>query len=412
MKNLRGSSGALPVPIVRGHQPVGVFHAEYLFIHPFEHPNSQLYLTRDMMFKDLNIGHRGSGQSNNADDPTSYKSVCKENTIFSFVHAAKKGVDFVEFDVLLTKDRIPVVYHDFKTRVSLEKAGSLLSDTFDLDVNQLTLAELRGLKLDFATTRKRKMFSQLLRERLPEILALRQGGDSPDVYVARAKYMARERIKALKEKIPTLAEVFENVPLDIGFNVEIKYPVPLVDEPDADTWEDMNSYIDAVLKVIFEHVGTRKIVISCFEPDICSVSVPAVPTLHSFLLSVSSLLLLLLLLLLLPLCRLKLKQPRYPVFLLTTAGHPRYGDNKDARANSVPDGVLFAKSEKFAGIVCYSTPLLEKTSLINFVKQSGLLLFTWGEANNVAENKKRQRELGVDAVISDNASEGVFRQSS
>ena len=42
--------------------------------------------------------------------------------------------------------------------------------------------------------------------------------------------------------------------------------------------------------------------------------------------------------------------------------------------------------------------------LINFFfkKIIGLLLYTWGSANNVLKNKLIQLQLGVDAVIADN----------
>lgn len=113
------------------------------------------YNAKKYIYSALHIGHRGSGQSNNHGDPSAYKSLFKENTIYSFVQAAKKGVNFVEFDVLLTKDRIPIVYHDFQTRVSLERMGSRLTDFHDLEINQLSLKELQSLKLDFATGRKR-----------------------------------------------------------------------------------------------------------------------------------------------------------------------------------------------------------------------------------------------------------------
>ena len=39
-----------------------------------------------------------------------------------------QGADFVEFDVQLSKDNIPVVYHDFKVGLSLKK----VTLTFDL----------------------------------------------------------------------------------------------------------------------------------------------------------------------------------------------------------------------------------------------------------------------------------------
>lgn len=36
-----------------------------------------------------------------------------ENTIESFREAHNRGAQMVEFDVVLTKDKIPIVYHDF-----------------------------------------------------------------------------------------------------------------------------------------------------------------------------------------------------------------------------------------------------------------------------------------------------------
>jgi len=54
---------------------------------------------------------------------------------------------------------------------------------------------------------------------------------------------------------------------------------------------DMNTYVDTVLKVIYDHAGTRNIVFSSFHPDICR--------------------------------HMCLKQPTFPVFFLTEAGCQR-----------------------------------------------------------------------------------------
>ena len=45
----------------------------------------------------------------------------RENTIESFKEAAAYGADMVEIDVQLTKDGIPVIYHDFHVKVNLRK---------------------------------------------------------------------------------------------------------------------------------------------------------------------------------------------------------------------------------------------------------------------------------------------------
>lgn len=54
--------------------------------------------------------HRGSGSSFKA--VLAKRSKYRENTIESFNQAAANGLDMIEFDVQLTKDNVPVVYHD------------------------------------------------------------------------------------------------------------------------------------------------------------------------------------------------------------------------------------------------------------------------------------------------------------
>ncbi len=58
------------------------------------------------------IGHRGMGKTF---DPESSlpRTNFVENTIESFREAYNRGAQMVEFDIVLTKDKIPIVYHDF-----------------------------------------------------------------------------------------------------------------------------------------------------------------------------------------------------------------------------------------------------------------------------------------------------------
>jgi glycerophosphocholine phosphodiesterase GPCPD1 len=48
-------------------------------------------------------------------------SSVRENTLHSLNHAAKNGADFVEFDVQLTKDRVPIIFHDFHVLIRVAK---------------------------------------------------------------------------------------------------------------------------------------------------------------------------------------------------------------------------------------------------------------------------------------------------
>ena len=52
------------------------------------------------------------------------------------------GADMVEFDVQLTLDKIPVIYHDFELSI-LSQEGMLIP----MQLNSLTLEQLRALKI-------------------------------------------------------------------------------------------------------------------------------------------------------------------------------------------------------------------------------------------------------------------------
>lgn len=58
----------------------------------------------------------------------------QENTLKSFIAAAKQGFQMIEFDVCLSKDRVPVIFHD----VDLKRLGQR-----NLQVADCTAAELK-----------------------------------------------------------------------------------------------------------------------------------------------------------------------------------------------------------------------------------------------------------------------------
>ena len=101
----------------------------------------------------LKIGHRGA------------KAYAPENTLTSFRTALEMGVDMVEFDIRITKDKYPVVIHDSHLRRLTKRFGQ---------VKKMSLAEVKKL-----------------------------------------------RIKKT-EKIPTLAEVLETIDNRVGINIELK----------------------------------------------------------------------------------------------------------------------------------------------------------------------------------------------
>ena len=66
----------------------------------------------------------------------------------SFKQAYFHGGDMVEMDVQLSKDHIPVIYHDFQfCTISLPKDSKKKEQLIPIQLKSLSLKELRGLKI-------------------------------------------------------------------------------------------------------------------------------------------------------------------------------------------------------------------------------------------------------------------------
>lgn len=110
--------GDLSVPIIAAGdlEVIGSITFNFLVITPFDHPNmsvSQDHTYWKKVAQTMVIGHRGLGK-NFASGRRSLQ--LGENTIQSFIAAANLGASYVEFDVQLTKDHVPVIYHDSTLR--------------------------------------------------------------------------------------------------------------------------------------------------------------------------------------------------------------------------------------------------------------------------------------------------------
>ena len=65
--------------------------------------------------------------------------------------AIQHGADMVEFDVQVSKDLVPVVYHEFRLCVQTrsKQGGDIM---LDIPVKDLSLAELQGLQVSLLTS--------------------------------------------------------------------------------------------------------------------------------------------------------------------------------------------------------------------------------------------------------------------
>lgn len=181
-------------------------------------------------------------------------------------------------------------------------------------------------------------------------------------------FKGNSRGDSIQSPFTTLEEMLKKLPEDVGFNIEMKYPMLFESEEQGmDTYAvELNSFVDTVLTKVYDLGKKRNIIFSSFHPDVCLL--------------------------------LSFKQPSIPVLFLTDAGTAEVGD---IRASSLQEAIRFASRWNLLGIVAASEPFVMCPRLIQVVKNSNLVCFSYGTLNNDAHNSKLQAQEGIDAVIVD-----------
>ncbi|KAL9038736.1 MAG: hypothetical protein Q9214_005163 [Letrouitia sp. 1 TL-2023] len=305
------------------------------------------------------VGHRGSG-ANSAAHTTLQLG---ENTIQSYQSAVKLGASAVEFDVQLTKDLIPVIFHDF---LVMEAGGD--TPLYTLQLNQFQhLSEAQVPKNDLpsmAETRYAERNTHL-DDFHPKLRSKSVGAYDESRYLDltdRMKFtesaMAGDhkgnlRGDSIQGVFPTFENMFTDLPETTAFNVEMKYPMLWeAEDRNMDYFApEINAYVNIVLSTINRLAGKRSITFSSFSPEVCIL--------------------------------LTLKQRDYPVLFLSKAGFIPVGD---VRCSGLQQSIRFAKSWNLAGIVILSHPLVMCPRLIKYAKSAGL---------------KIQADAGLDVIIVD-----------
>ncbi|XP_012538512.1 glycerophosphocholine phosphodiesterase GPCPD1 isoform X2 [Monomorium pharaonis] len=345
---LQPSVGLLTVPITSTkHRPIGQLTVEYVLIKPIpDHPwdMSISYAKHwEQRWSGLDVGHRGLGTSFKFE--TKNCANVRENTIASLKTASYHGADMVEFDVQLSKDLIPVIYHDFYVSISMKRKKQIEAmDMLEIPVKDLTLEQLHLLKVYHVAEGREKnprFFDEDLEDHQP---------------------------------FPTLQTVLQELEQHVGCNIEIKWTMQLKDG----TFElnhpfDLNMYLDIILKVVLEYGGDRKIVFSSFNPDICAM--------------------------------IRLKQNKYPVVFLTQGVTSKYPTYHDPRCQTVPMAMRHALAADILGINVHTEDILRDPSQVKLVKDAGLIIFCWGDDNNDKETIQYLKKLGLHAVIYDKIDE-------
>lgn len=207
------------------------------------------------------IGHRGNGM-NVLQSTDRRMNAFKENSILSFNAAADYLADFIEFDVQVTKDDCPVIFHD---DFILSQENDLISEK---RITELSLAEF----LSYGPQKGNGSGS----------------GGKPLVRKTNDGKVVGWCVES-DDALCTLQEALEKVSPSLGFNIELKFDDYLDYEE-----EQLLRPLRRILQVVFDHGKDRPILFSTFQPDAALL--------------------------------VKKLQSAYPVFFLTNGGTEVYSD--------------------------------------------------------------------------------------
>ncbi|KAL8803823.1 MAG: hypothetical protein Q9182_002955 [Xanthomendoza sp. 2 TL-2023] len=306
------------------------------------------------------VGHRGSGANNTKQ----INLQIGENTIQSFLSAVTSGAACVEFDVQLTKDLVPVIFHDF---LVMDTGGDvpLHSLTCDQFMHLNKIQSLNGAAKLGNSLRQRSRSQSEDRVNNREIEQLRQRMRYTEEGL-RNEVKGNLRGFSIHEPATKLEELLTRLPETIAFNLEMKYPMLWeAEDRNMDYFAlELNLFVDTVLNMIYRLGGNRSITFSSFSPEICIL--------------------------------LALKQQAYPILFISKAGSVPTGD---VRAGSLQQAIHFAKAWGLAGIVMLSDVFVLCPRLLRYAKSKGLVCGSYGDLNDDPKCAKIQADAGLDAIM-------------
>ncbi|XP_042304425.1 glycerophosphocholine phosphodiesterase GPCPD1 isoform X1 [Sceloporus undulatus] len=342
------SCGILTLPIMSrmSRKTIGKVRVDYIIIKPIQGYFCDMQASYAKYWRlrtGLDVGHRGAGNSTT----TTKLAKLRENTIASLKNAAKHGAAFVEFDVHLSRDHVPIIYHDLTCCIAMKKKNDTEPlELFEIAVKELTFAQLQLLQLAHVTALKSKDSQESFKE--------------------------DENVPSDMQPFPSLQNVLECIPENVGFNIEIKWICQQRDgiwDGNLSTYFDMNLFLDIILKTVLLKAGSRRIIFSSFDADICTM--------------------------------VRQKQNKYPILFLTQGKTEIYPELMDLRCRTTAIATSFALFENLLGINAHTEELLNNPSFIEDAVSKGLVVFCWGDHANEPENRKILREWGVHGLIYD-----------
>lgn len=292
----------------------------------------------------------------------------RENTLRSFQAAAASGAAFVEFDVQVTKDGVPVVWHDNTVEYGdpAQPTRCAISDLTAAEFQALGELSASGRCQQLAVVRRFKHAAGKTAADLPPPV---QSALTTDAAITQRMRWCCEA----DDSFPTLEQLFSTLPQHLAFNIEVKMATP--DDMAVTPADEINRMVRPILEVVSRCSSSsetghlqqpRQVVFSSFDPDICRA--------------------------------LRAAQDQHPVMFLSTGGRDWHAD---ARRMSLEAAVEEAMSARLSGVVVDSGALRSHPEAATLAKSKGLRLLTYGLENDDVDWVMRQQQLGVTGVIVD-----------
>ncbi|XP_054740267.1 glycerophosphocholine phosphodiesterase GPCPD1-like [Anastrepha obliqua] len=319
---------------------IGSLKVQYLVIKPL--PNSTVDFHTSFVdywrsnWTALDAGHRGLGKS--LQQATNAPAII-ENTVASMKASAALGADFVEFDVMLTSDLVPVIYHDYYIYVCMDpKTPTSKDDLTKVLIKDVTYEQLKNLKT-----------YQVVGNKIIE-------------------YPAHNNVEQEDQRLfPLFEDFLTKVNKSVGFDIEIKWPqLILTGTLESVQTIDKNTYVDRILDVMLRHGCGRLSFFTSFDADICTL--------------------------------LRFKQNLYPVMFLSSTVLGVYAD---PRSDSIYDTVNNAQAFDLAGIVPNAVHIKSNPSWIEVAAKQGKKVFLWGDTLKDTESIAWFKAQGPTGVIYD-----------
>ncbi|KAI9144988.1 hypothetical protein BKA69DRAFT_1052414 [Paraphysoderma sedebokerense] len=390
-------------------QVMGELAFEFSVITPFAHTRLQVGGQVETYWKSTKVIAPSKSTVNAITSSPVFTQIHNPPPVLSFITASSLAEQYLHVTVQVTRDLVPVIFPTWYLPI----------DIVDVSVMDITFQQFLEVGKKF---KKEKGVSD-------DWFCVGMGGEG-DTRLA----------KRMNESFLTLEEVLKTSPPHIGLNIEIKFPsVSETQFYHLPTTLEINQTVDAVLKTVYDYSQSlvssndgntnastqRSLIFSSFNPGVCTA--------------------------------VNWKQPNYAVFFNSYCGYPSPSSattkfdlnalnqtssastlkldqapsmlidqpkpteqlnsgriqkgsgykgpdefkEDDVRCNSIKEAIRFAKGNNLLGVMCEATPLVQVPTLLQTIKESGLILATFGELNNFSEYIKLQEKYGVDAIYQD-----------